>query len=206
MKQITLSIMLFLILANVLLAQPHWDYLGGGHNRGIKVTTSHQKDGDHAGEKSIDGFPVMKTDLLNDVSRFLNQATLGVDYATIQMVAASGFDAWFEEQFNLRQHSVRKNAYLIKPLIDEEMLTPNSLHSLENRLGWWHTAMTSPGILRQRLALALSEIFVVSDRADALSNEGDGLGSYYDMLAENAFANYRDLLLNVTLHPAMEST
>jgi len=203
MKQITLFYTFCIVLTHTLWAQPHWDYLGGGHDRGITVTTSHQKDENHGGEKSIDGFPVSRPSLLKDAARFLNQATLGADYETIQMVSARGFDSWLEEQFNLRQHSVRKNGYLIKPLIDEEMLTPNSLHSLENRLGWWHTVMTAPGMLRQRLALALSEIFVVSDRADALTDEGDGLGSYYDMLAENALGNYRDLLFEVTIHPAM---
>lgn len=57
--------------------------------------------------------------------------------------------------------------------------------------------------LRQRVAFALSEIMVVSDRNAALLFQPYALGSYYDMLAHNAFGNFRDLLEDVTLHPAM---
>jgi hypothetical protein len=56
--------------------------------------------------------------------------------------------------------------------------------------------------LRQRVAFALSEIFVVSENG-TLQNHADALSSYYDMLLDNAFGNYRSLLEDVTLHPAM---
>jgi uncharacterized protein (DUF1800 family) len=36
-----------------------------------------------------------------------------------------------------------------------------------------------------------------------LENHADALSSYYDMLLDNAFGNYRTLLEHVTLHPAM---
>lgn len=69
---------------------------------------------------------------------------------------------------------------------------------------WWEAATKANDQLRQRIALALSEILVVSD--------SDGLGlsqyhlavtSYYDVLVKHAFGNYRDLLEDVALHPAM---
>ena len=63
--------------------------------------------------------------------------------------------------------------------------------------------MTSPDILRQRVAFALSEIFVVSDRLDILAGHPEGMSSFYDVLLKNSFGNYRDLLYEVTLHPAM---
>ncbi len=63
---------------------------------------------------------------------------------------------------------------------------------------------TGPDPLRQRVALALSELFVVSDKlADTIADNPIGLANYYDMLLEDAFGNYRDLLLDVTLHPIM---
>ena len=49
---------------------------------------------------------------------------------------------------------------------------------------------------------ALSEIFVISE----LPTLGDvplSLANYYDMLLENSFGNFRDLLEDVTFHPAM---
>ena len=55
-----------------------------------------------------------------------------------------------------------------------------------------------------RVAFALSEIFVVSDRDVADSNATIyRIADYQDTLARGAFGSYRGLLENVTLHPAM---
>ncbi len=63
--------------------------------------------------------------------------------------------------------------------------------------------MDAPDLLRQRVALALSEIFVVSDTADALFLTPGSVASYYDLLLEHAFGSYEALLRAVSLHPAM---
>nr|HPG93884.1 DUF1800 family protein [Dokdonella sp.] len=64
--------------------------------------------------------------------------------------------------------------------------------------------LTAPGDqLRQRVAFALSEIFVVSNKNGTLAYQPWALSSWYDMLATNAFGNYRQLLKDATLHPAM---
>jgi uncharacterized protein (DUF1800 family) len=68
---------------------------------------------------------------------------------------------------------------------------------------WWKTSLTAPDQLRQRVAFALSEILVVSAASSDLDNEPWGLGSYSDVLVNGAFGNFRQLLENVTLHPAM---
>ena len=52
--------------------------------------------------------------------------------------------------------------------------------------------------LRQRVTFALSEIFVISSPTRTLSTSRAASPSYYDMLGENAFGNYRDLLEDVT--------
>ena len=67
---------------------------------------------------------------------------------------------------------------------------------------WWQQSITAPDQLRQRVAFALSEIFVISENG-ALENHADALASYYDVLLDNAFGNYRTLLEDVTLHPSM---
>jgi uncharacterized protein (DUF1800 family) len=63
--------------------------------------------------------------------------------------------------------------------------------------------MEAPDPLRQRVALALSEIFVVSDNVGAIGDNPIGLANYYDMLLEHAFGNFGDLLYDVSLHPIM---
>ena len=57
--------------------------------------------------------------------------------------------------------------------------------------------------LRQRVAFALSEIFVISDQNTTLVNYAAGMAHYYDILTTDAFGNYRNLLQDVTLNPAM---
>jgi len=56
--------------------------------------------------------------------------------------------------------------------------------------------------LRQRMAFALSQIFVVSSQSD-LGDNALSLTSYYDILLHQSFGNYKDLLLEVTLSPSM---
>jgi uncharacterized protein (DUF1800 family) len=53
------------------------------------------------------------------------------------------------------------------------------------------------------VALALSEILVVSDQSSALGNQPYALASYMDLLARDAFGNFRQLLEDVTLSPTM---
>lgn len=77
---------------------------------------------------------------------------------------------------------------------------------------FYHNALRGPDQLRQRVAWALSQIFVVSDlsfNVGGVDKNLDGVpqwyaySSYYDGLVSEAFGNYRTLLGDVTLHPAM---
>ena len=68
---------------------------------------------------------------------------------------------------------------------------------------WLKHALTAKDQLRQRVAFALSQIFVVSSQEPPLANYGDGLAWYYDLLVKHSFGNYRDLLQDVSLSPAM---
>jgi uncharacterized protein (DUF1800 family) len=129
-------------------------------------------------------------------SRFLAQATLGADYAEIQRTARIGPNLWLKEQF------ARPIGYH-QPLLDQRLRSGLEVSSEHRRWSWWQQVMKGPDPLRQRVALALSEIFVVSDNADAVASNPVGAANYYDMLLRNAFGNYRDLLRDISLHPMM---
>ena len=58
--------------------------------------------------------------------------------------------------------------------------------------------VTAEDLLRQRVAFALSEIFVVSDKVDVLVVFPYALADYYDTLLAHSFGNFRDLLRDVT--------
>ena len=68
---------------------------------------------------------------------------------------------------------------------------------------FWEFATENDDQLRQRVAFALSEILVVSDRSGALGNHPQGLATYYDLLVRGAFGSYRELVEDVTKSPAM---
>jgi len=67
---------------------------------------------------------------------------------------------------------------------------------------WFENVLRGNDQLRQRVAFALSEILVVS-QVGALQNLPFATADFHDLLARGAFGNYRDLLRDVTLHPAM---
>lgn len=194
-------------------AQTHSDYVGGGHARNITVTTS--SDFQPAGsEHTAAGVNTLQIDGLTgkliDAGRFLAQATLGADRATIDSVATIGFAAWIDQQF-------AEPPTYIRPLIQEvydtsyqrflaaggdTMRYPERPTNEHFDYAWWQVNMTNNDLLRQRVAFALSEIFVISFRSD-LDRYGEGVASYYDVLIKNAFGNFQDLLRDVTLHPCM---
>lgn len=125
---------------------------------------------------------------------FLNRATFGATVDSINALVASNLEDWLDDQYQMEPT-------LLLPYIqglEEEEIYPG--HRVE---GWWKNVVNGEDQLRQRVAFALSEIFVISDRNDFLFGQQEGMAHYYDMLALNAFGNYRDLLEQVTLHPAM---
>lgn len=131
-----------------------------------------------------------------EAARFLSQATLGANWEEIHRVAGMGYEAWLEEQFDrpLGAH---------QPFLDQRAQLGLEVEAEHRRWSWWEQVMRGPDPLRQRIGLALSEHFVVSDNLGTIRDNPQGLANYYDMLLQNAFGNYRDLLLDVSLHPIM---
>lgn len=128
--------------------------------------------------------------------QLLNQATFGATEAEAQRVMTLGVEAWVDEQM---QQPVSLQLPHMRGVPPRE----NAGELQQDRVGiWFRNALHGDDQLRQRVAFALSEIMVVSQQG-ALVEAPFSLASYYDMLAENAFGNYRDLIEDVTLHPAM---
>jgi len=136
-----------------------------------------------------------------DAPRFLTQATFGPTTADIATLQSQGYSAWITNQMALPETSHRAatdaDANAFPPTGTFEVTQNN------RQAAWWKIVVTAPDQLRQRVAFALSEIFVTSDVASQLANEPDGLADYNDLLANDAFGNFRQLLQDVTLSPAM---
>lgn len=132
-----------------------------------------------------------------EASRFLAQATFGAKLSEINALSGqSGFDAWLTQQRNATP------TYQL-PYLNQREASGVQLSGAERIGAWFRSVITGPDQLRQRVAFALSEIFVVSERASTLNFDIKGLGNYYDILTRNAFGNFRTLLEEVTLSPQM---
>lgn len=210
-----LPIFLLLVLFCLKLpAQVYDDYVGGGHAEGVTVFSSseYQFNGwDEAAtaDKTITGDGLEGK--LTEASRFLAQATLGANLQTIHHVAEIGIESWIEEQF---EAPVTYYLDIMEEVYDEVYQfyiagggDPNNFSCrpdwVESNYAWWQMTMTNEDQLRHRVAQALSEILVISKENSDVRDYGYGVASYYDIFIENAFGNYKDILLDVSLHPVM---
>lgn len=135
-------------------------------------------------------------------ARFLTQATFGPTPAAVADVRQRGFEAWIEEQRALPptlHRPVTEERIAAAVVSDPRNAPVYRSYRIER---WWEVALTAPDQLRQRMAYALSHIFVVSDLVD-LDGETVSVAEYQDILVRNALGNYRDLLRDVTYSPAM---
>ncbi|MCB0463188.1 MAG: DUF1800 domain-containing protein [Flavobacteriaceae bacterium] len=193
-------------------AQQYADYLGAGHSNGITVTSSSNQTRSNWAESASAQNTINGNGLdgrLLETSRFLAQATFGTNLEYIKTVAKGTFEDWIDAQFQINSASIgnqtqtvydqAKAMYIANGGIADDYFGPYSLHF---NYAWWQANIGNEDLLRQRIALALSEFIVISAES-ALGDYGVGLGDYYDVLKDNAFGNYRDLLMDVTLHPMM---
>ncbi len=132
--------------------------------------------------------------------RFLSQASMGAAPADVSRVKALGYEGWIDEQLNQTQ---LQSTYVDAAKASQTAFKNTKIRTLEVYHSWWGHAIADPAQLRQRIAFALSQIFVVSVLDGTLSDNGLLVVSYQDMLERSIDGNYRQLLENVTLHPAM---
>jgi uncharacterized protein (DUF1800 family) len=165
-------------------------------------------------------------------AQFLSRATFGPTKADLVVDDTDGETSLAERILDIGA----RNAFeeWIDTQLDETATPPTFHHSLakemiiadgwpdflNNRMSttvyrhysWWDSAITADDQLRQRMAWALSQIFVINDfnslfNGRALDDSGEprylGPSDYYDIMVADAFGNYRDVLGQVTRHPIM---
>ncbi len=137
-----------------------------------------------------------------EASRFLTQASFGPNLDEIERLATIGYTAWLNEQLNAP-------ASLQLPFLDNRIQQyiaagqPVTVYQDSRQDIWFRNVLYGDDQLRQRVAFALSQILVISDQNGALEGNPTTIAHFYDILANGAFGNYRQLLEQVTLHPAM---
>jgi uncharacterized protein (DUF1800 family) len=135
--------------------------------------------------------------------RFLAQSSFGATTADVAELKDIGLEAWLDQQFGMSRSATGTHLdYVLSqfplPIPDGTTVTMDpAFHS------FWRQVMLAPDQLRQRVAFALSQITVVSAADANLQTSPHTIASFLDLLAENAFGNYRDILQAVSTHPAM---
>jgi len=123
----------------------------------------------------------------NVAARFLDQAAFGPEAATVARVQSLGLDGYLNEQF----------AALVSPYPDPST-TGFGIGQVQAR--FFSNAVHGQDQLRQRVAFALGQIFVVSAVEE---NSPAQLVPYLQILQDDAFDNFRKLMEDVTLSPTM---
>jgi uncharacterized protein (DUF1800 family) len=137
--------------------------------------------------------------------RFLNQATFGATETEARRLVSLGdsstaYARWIDEQLALPATTQLAYVQAGLPNPIPTGFVVDSLNTQRQDI-WFQNSLRGPDQLRQRVAWALSQIMVVSQ--GLLSGYPFGLADYYDVLARDAFGDYRRLIEDVTLHPMM---
>jgi uncharacterized protein (DUF1800 family) len=118
--------------------------------------------------------------------RFLEQSTFGPTPALVTQVQQMGFPEFLTSQFATSGSTYPDPASTVTSLLPTQQV-------------FFTNALNNPDQLRQRVAFALSEMWVAS----GFTVPPQGMAPYMRLLLQDAFVNYRTLMNDVTLSPAM---
>jgi uncharacterized protein (DUF1800 family) len=135
-----------------------------------------------------------------DAARFLTQASFGPTEASIDRVMAIGYSAWIDEQFALPATSHRATWDATDTVLKAAGGSAGQDQVFES---FWKQAITGDDQLRQRVAFALSQIFVVSMVDNNVGDNPRAVAAWLDMLGDDGLKTYRTLLESVSRHPMM---
>ncbi|MEL6192721.1 MAG: DUF1800 family protein, partial [Bacteroidota bacterium] len=199
-------VLLFMGSTSSLSAQLYEDHIGNGNNVGVQVTHSDSVSTE-IGEYTLSGKELFPD--LSAASRFLGQATLGHNWEEIEYVSEKGIEHWIDEQMNMpipSTHLERVDSQWVYTF--EELVFPANPGAV-NSDGFerdylyintfYEKVYTEDDALRQKVAFSLNQILVIKSEF----NKASGWAQYYDILNENAFGNFRDILYKVSTHYTM---
>jgi uncharacterized protein (DUF1800 family) len=138
-----------------------------------------------------------------EAARFLLQAQFSASDADIASVRRLGFAPWLEQQI-AQPFGTKAWDWLNTKGYADVLSTSNFYDSTaQGDYVVWNQLITAPDTFRKRVALALSEFFVVSLNGLSFNWRSHAMAHFWDTLVVNALGNHRDLLEAVTLNVAM---
>ncbi|MFI5181695.1 MAG: DUF1800 family protein [Thermoanaerobaculia bacterium] len=158
------------------------------------------------GWEGLSGVQPATTKGTADTVRFLEQATFGPTSALIAYLQSVGLAAWLDEQFALKQSSypalpaMPASSSAGCPTGSPPTCSRDHYTMYPLQVRFFQNALENDDQLRQRVALALHEILVVSG---VKIQQPSQMAPYLNMLLDDAFENYRKILYDLTRNPAM---
>jgi uncharacterized protein (DUF1800 family) len=148
--------------------------------------------------------PVAAAPSTGDTIRLLEQSTFGATPKLIEHVREVGFDAYLQEQFSAPASAPpQADPWPDRVPADCDATCRRDHYSMYPlQVRFFRNALTGQDQLRQRVAFALNQIFVTSALDGALRQPAR-MWPYLEILERQAFGNFRDLMKEVTLNPAM---
>jgi uncharacterized protein (DUF1800 family) len=144
-------------------------------------------------------------------ARFLQQASFGPTLAEIERVQTLGYEAWIDDQISNQTPTLHR-PYIESIIRDVRgpRLDLSYRYDDSQNVGGSNTttafargAIAGKDQLRQRVAFALSQILVASQRDPNLEGRPLAMTDFYDIFTREGLGNYRDILTQVSLHPVM---
>ena len=139
----------------------------------------------------------------NEAARFALQAKFNVTDAEIAELRQQGYAAWISAQLNAPEAQTGVAWLDGRGYGAVSAATEFFDHSYPGDFMIWQQLMESPDGARKRLALALAEFFVVSLNSIDAEFRSHGIAQYWDLLVRGTRGNFRQLLEDITLNPAM---
>jgi uncharacterized protein (DUF1800 family) len=143
--------------------------------------------------------PVVVAPTKAQASRFLAQTSMGSASADIDKVVSQGYDAWITEQFAMPRATSHWDWLVAGGY--------NAATNINNQNGFnnsvWRQLISGQDQLRQRVGIALLNFLVIGIDGLNTNWKAFAAAAYLDVLMDNAFGNYRDILDKISTNAAM---
>ncbi len=136
-----------------------------------------------------------------EAARFALRAGLSVSTGDILEMRSEGYEAWLDREIN---ENIELTAQQFLSGLGFEEVNDDQFFFRRDLADYmiWNQLLSGRNSVRKRAALALSEFFVVSLNPITFW-PSTAIGAYWDILKEEAFGNFRDLIEQITLNAAM---
>ncbi len=135
-------------------------------------------------------------------ARFLLHASFSASPTEISALRSLGYEDWLNDQMASPIETTASQFYSQRGF--DQINADNHFDrstTADNMI--WNQLWSGENPVRKRIALALSEFFVVSLKELDIQWPAIAIGAYWDVLIKHSFGNFRDLLEAITLNPAM---